>query len=98
MLLGVIAQALGRHILVPGIVMLLVFGVLFGPDVGGVIRPAALGRALGALVGFAVAVIMFEGGMRLEMSRLRKQARVIRRLVLLGALVTAVGGTIVCLV
>jgi NhaP-type Na+/H+ or K+/H+ antiporter len=96
MLAGVLAQALGRHFLVPGIVILLGLGVLLGPDVADVIRPRALGPALDAIVGFSVAVIMFEGGMRLEAKALRAQLVVIRRLITLGAVITAVGAAAAC--
>ncbi len=96
MFAGVIAQSFGRHVLIPGIVVLLGAGIVLGPDVANLIRPARLGSAETAIVGFAVAVIMFEGGMRLEIARLRKQAQVIRRLVLLGALITAVGSSFAC--
>jgi NhaP-type Na+/H+ or K+/H+ antiporter len=96
MLAGVLAQALGRHALVPGIVVLLGVGVLLGPDTANLIRPDALGGALDAIVGFAVAVILFEGGMRLDLGHLRKQAKIIRRLVLWGSVLTTVGGTLAC--
>lgn len=91
---GVLAQALARHLLMPGIVVLLAAGVLLGPDVAGVIQPEALGPALGMLVGFAVAVILFEGGMHLDLGRLRGEALAIRRLVTIGAIITAVGGAL----
>lgn len=91
---GVLAQALARHILMPGIVVLLAVGVLLGPDVAGVIQPSLLGPALNILVGFAVAVILFDGGMSLAIGRLRSEALAIRRLVTLGAVITAVGGTL----
>ncbi|HVV83227.1 MAG TPA: cation:proton antiporter [Kofleriaceae bacterium] len=96
MLGGVVAQVVGRHLAIPGIVLLLAAGVLLGPDVANVIRPQALGSALGAIVGFSVAIILFEGGLRLEVVQLRKQAVVIRRLVLLGGFVTAAGGALAC--
>jgi NhaP-type Na+/H+ or K+/H+ antiporter len=91
---GMVAQSLARHLRVPGIVLLLAAGVLLGPDVAGIVQPESLGRTLHILVGFAVAVILFEGGMNLNLSRLRHQARVIRRLLTLGALVTAAGGAL----
>jgi NhaP-type Na+/H+ or K+/H+ antiporter len=91
---GMLAQVLAQHLRVPGIVLLLAAGVLLGPDVLGVVRPAALGSSLGTLVGFAVAVILFEGGMSLDLKRLRREARSIRQLVTLGALVTAAGASL----
>jgi NhaP-type Na+/H+ or K+/H+ antiporter len=91
---GMVAQSLARHLRVPGIVLLLVAGVVLGPDGIGVVDPQALGPALQVLVGFAVAVILFEGGMNLGLKRLRRQAGVIRRLITVGALITAVGGAL----
>lgn len=89
LMVGVVAQAVARHVRIPGIVLLLASGVVLGPDGLDWIRPATLGGALGDLVGFAVAVILFEGGLNLDWRRLRREAVVIRRLVLLGAVITA---------
>ena len=91
---GVIAQSIAHHLRIPGIVLLLGTGAVLGPDVLGVIQPGALDEALHALVGYAVAVILFEGGLNLNIKRLRKQSTTIRRLVTWGALVTAVGGAL----
>ena len=90
---GVIAQSLARHLRVPGIVLLLGTGVLLGPDVLDIVRPRLLGETMHTLVGFAVAVILFEGGMHLNFRSLQRQARSIRQLVTVGALVTLFGGT-----
>lgn len=91
---GMVAQTLARHLKLPGIVLLLGAGVLLGPDLAGLVQPASLGPALPILVGFAVAVILFEGGMSLDLRRLRRQAAVIRRLLTVGALVTATGAAL----
>lgn len=91
---GVLAQGIARHIYLPGVVVLLAVGVLLGPDVADVIRPQVLGPALSSIVGFAVAVILFEGGLNLEIRALRWQAKPIRRLVVLGGLITTAGATL----
>jgi NhaP-type Na+/H+ or K+/H+ antiporter len=91
---GVLAQAIARHILMPGIVVLLALGVVLGPDVANVIRPDSLGSALRILVGFAVAVILFEGGMNLDIKRIQREGLAIRRLVTYGAVITALGGAL----
>lgn len=92
--IGMISQVLARHLRLPGIVVLLAAGAVLGPDGLGWVRPASLGTTLQTLVGYAVAVILFEGGLQLNLRRLRSQARPIRGLVTTGALITAVGGTL----
>lgn len=92
---GMVAQAFAHHLRVPGIVVLLLTGVLLGPDVLNVVRPESLGHGLELLVGLSVAVILFEGGLNLSIGRLRREAVAIRRLILFGAVVTAVGATLV---
>ncbi len=89
---GVIVQAVAFHLRIPGIVLLLGTGFLLGPEFADVVRPASLDTGLLTLVGFAVAVILFEGGMNLKLSRVRREQVIIRRLVTWGGLITAVGG------
>ncbi len=91
---GVLTQSLARHLKIPGIVLLLGAGVLLGPDVAGIILPETLGSVLNVIVGLAVAVILFEGGMNLNISRLRRQSRPIRMLVTAGVIITAAGGAL----
>jgi NhaP-type Na+/H+ or K+/H+ antiporter len=91
---GVLCQSVARHLRVPGIVLLLGAGVGLGAEGLGWVHPEALGEGLFSIVHLAVAVILFEGGLNLEISRLRRAQAVIRRLVTLGALLTLLGGTL----
>jgi NhaP-type Na+/H+ or K+/H+ antiporter len=92
---GAVVQVIARHLQLPGIVLLLAAGVLVGPDVLGIVQPRLLGpTAMDAIVGFAVAIILFEGGMNLDARRLRAEAKSIRRLITIGALITAAGATL----
>ncbi len=91
---GIVCQVAGRHLRLPAIVLLLGVGVGLGPDGLGVIRPRILGDDLHVLVGFATAVILFEGGLNLDRKRLRREASVIRRLLTWGAAVTGVGAAL----
>lgn len=91
---GMLAQIIARHLRIPGIVLLLATGVLLGPEVAGLLHPETLGGGMQILVGFAVAVILFEGGLVLDIRHLRKQGKAIRRIVTLGSLITATGGTL----
>lgn len=94
LLAGLVAQAAAHHARLPGIVLLLATGALLGPDALGIVHPEDVRFALPQLVAFAVAVILFEGGLNLEIRRLRRASTVIRRLITLGAAVTLVGATL----
>jgi NhaP-type Na+/H+ or K+/H+ antiporter len=94
LLAGMFAQAIARHLRLPGIVLLLVAGVSLGPDGLGWVQPRQLGDGLFSIVDFAVAIILFEGGLNLEISRLRRSGTAIRRLITWGALVTLAGGAV----
>ncbi|MEZ4333366.1 MAG: sodium:proton antiporter [Myxococcota bacterium] len=91
---GVAAHVVARHLHVPSIVLLLATGVALGPDGLGWIAPDALGDGLSAFVSLAVAVILFEGGLGLDLQRLRAAATPVRRLVTWGALITMFGAGI----
>lgn len=91
---GVIAQSFARHLRIPGIVLLLAAGVVLGPDATNIVQPETLGHGLEILIGFAVAVILFDGGLNLNLGRMRKQAPAIQRLLTVGVLVTTAGGAL----
>ncbi|MDH3684724.1 MAG: cation:proton antiporter [Myxococcales bacterium] len=91
---GVLCQIVARHLRLPSIVLLLFAGVAIGPDGLHWIDPSALGSGLLEIVRLAVAIILFEGGLNLELSRLRRASGPIRTLATTGALLTAIGGAI----
>ncbi len=91
---GVLAQSVARHLRVPGIVLLLLAGVGLGPDGLDWIEPHSLGTGLYSILDFAVAVILFEGGLNLDFSRIRRVQGSVRRLVTVGGLVTIGGGSL----
>ena len=91
---GIFMQSLARHVRLPGIVLLLAAGAGLGPDGLGWVRPDALGAGLIATVELAVAVILFEGGLNLEIRRLRREQAAIRRLVTWGAGITLLGAAV----
>lgn len=68
---GVAAQCLAARTHVPGIVLLLLCGFLVGPVLH-ILQPTAdFGPGLHAIVGLAVAIIVFEGGLALDFRELR---------------------------
>ena len=83
----------GRQLRVPPVLLYLVAGVVLGPELVGWIDPASLGGGLEALIALAVAVVLFEGGMTLELGGYRRSPIVIRRLVIIGAMVTWLGAS-----
>jgi len=91
---GILAQALASHTRLPSIVLLLASGAALGPDGLGWVVPQNLGTGLLTIVELAVAVILFEGGLNLEINRLRRSRKSIRRLVTWGALITMAGAAI----
>lgn len=88
---GMLVLAMCRKYSLPAIVFLLLSGVLLGPQCVGLVQPASLGAVLPALVSLAVGLILFEGGLTLDVAGYRTVPRVIRRLLTLGVMVTWLG-------
>ncbi|HAV76280.1 MAG TPA: sodium:proton exchanger [Anaerolineae bacterium] len=84
---GLIAQVLAHRWRIPAIVLLLISGILLGPDVFHIIEPHELGEGLEILVKLAVAVILFEGALNLRLKTLRHAVAEVRNLVTVGVLV-----------
>ncbi len=92
--LGIFAQILAHRYRLPALVLLLVFGVAFGPDVLGLLNPAALEHGLPLLVKLAVAIILFEGALALRLGELKAALFEVRQLVTWGVLVTWLGAAL----
>ncbi|WP_404384611.1 cation:proton antiporter [Caenispirillum salinarum] len=85
LVLGVGAQWAAWRYQIPAIVLLAVVGLIAGPATG-VLQPAQdFGPLLQPAIGVAVAVILFEGGMSLNLGSLRGSAKAVRRLIVFGA-------------
>lgn len=90
---GIALVALARRLQIPAIGLLLIGGVLLGPTVAGLVRPDSLGGGLRVLVALAIGLVLFEGGLTLDLSGYRQAPRMIPRLLTVGLLVTLLGGT-----
>lgn len=95
--LGVGAQWLAWKIRIPSILLLLVLGILAGPVMRSLFEGTAFainpddlfdGDTLLALVGMAVGLILYEGGLTLNFKELSKIWKPVTLLVTTGALVT----------
>ena len=84
-LAGVGAQWLAWRFKMPGIVLMLVAGLLLGPVTGIFIPERDIGELQHPMISLAVAVILFEGGLTLNFHRLGDARPVVRRLVVWGA-------------
>ncbi len=93
-LAGIGAQVLAEFLKLPGIVFLLLFGILLGPSALGLLYPDRLGVGLDVIVSLLVAVILFEGGFNLELRDLGRVSGSLRNLVTIGTLITLVGAGI----
>ena len=93
-LAGISAQVIAEFFRVPSIVFLLLFGMLLGADGFNFLHPHGLGVGLEVLVALSVAIILFEGGLNLELRDLGRVSGSLRNLVTFGTLITLVGGGI----
>lgn len=83
--LGVGAQWLAWRLQLPGIVLMLLAGVIAGPVLG-ILDPARdIGPLVAPMVSVAVAIILFEGGLTLNFHQLSDAATGVKRLVFVGA-------------
>ena len=77
---GVGAQWIAGRLRVPAIVLLFAFGLLIGPVLQ-ILQPAtAFGGGLRPMVGLAVAIVVFEGGLALDFRELRAAGEGVLRL------------------
>jgi NhaP-type Na+/H+ or K+/H+ antiporter len=91
---GIAAQVLAGYFHIPSIVLLLLFGILLGRDGFDFLEPSLLGVGLEVLVSLLVAVILFEGGLNLQLGELKEVSTSLRNLVTLGVLITLTGAAI----
>jgi len=90
---GIAAQVLAAYFRLPSIVLLLLLGILLGSDGLGVLHPHVLGSGLEVIVALATAIILFEGGLNLDVQELGRVSVSLQLLVTLGTLITLIGGS-----
>ncbi|MEM7725550.1 MAG: cation:proton antiporter [Cyanobacteria bacterium P01_A01_bin.45] len=89
---GISAQVIAAYLKVPSIVFLLFFGILFGSDGLELLHPQVLGTGLEVIVALATAIILFEGGLDLNLREMGKVSTSLQLLVTLGTFITLLGG------
>ena len=81
---GIAGQWLGWRFKVPAIIPLLLIGIVLGPLAGAVDPHQSFGPLMETMVGLAVAIIVFEGGLNLNLRELRSTSGGVLRLVALA--------------
>lgn len=89
---GISAQVLAEYLRVPSIVLLLLFGILLGADGVNFLHPDTLGTGLEVIVSLSVALVLFEGGLNLDLREIDRVSGSLRNLVTFGSLITLLGG------
>jgi NhaP-type Na+/H+ or K+/H+ antiporter len=89
---GISAQVIAEYLKVPSIVFLLLFGILLGGDLLKILHPYQLGIGLEVIVALSVAIILFEGGLNLQLRELGRVSGSLRNLVTVGTFISFLGG------
>ena len=92
--LGVACIVISEKARIPSIIFLLTVGVISGPDILGVINPSLLGRGLWILTELAIAVILFEGGLTLNIKNVLHLSKPVINLITVGAVITWIGAAV----
>ncbi|MDX8402304.1 MAG: cation:proton antiporter [Mariprofundaceae bacterium] len=89
-LIAIAAQILAMRLKTPPILLWLLAGIALGPFGAHLLHVESLREALHPLVELGLAIILFEGGLNLNLKAMREYGRTVARLVILGPLVTTV--------
>lgn len=86
--LGVFLFILATRMKISAIVVLLLGGILAGPEFFGFVHPEELGGGLNTIISLAVGLILFEGGLTLDIRGYRQVSKEIWGVLTKGVLVT----------
>jgi NhaP-type Na+/H+ or K+/H+ antiporter len=87
---GTLAQWIAWRLKLPSILILLLSGLALGPGLGWLQPDELLGPLLFPLVSLSVGLILFEGGLSLELQELRQAGTSVLRLITFGVTVTGI--------
>ena len=93
---GVLFTIIARKLRTSSIAILLLGGILVGPNFLGLIEPEHLGQTgLKAIISIAIGLILFEGGLTLDVKGYRQVSQAIRGVLTRGVLVTWLLGCLI---
>ncbi|MCB0344746.1 MAG: sodium:proton antiporter [Bdellovibrionales bacterium] len=85
---GVMLIVFAQRFNLPAIVLLLAGGVALGPMGLGLVQPDSLGEGLRVIVLLGIGLILFEGGLTLDIEGYKSASVIIKRLLSVGVIVT----------
>lgn len=88
LVLGIMAQWISWKLRISTIILFVLFGVIAGPITGMIQPDLIFGDLLMPLVSLAVAIILFEGGLTLDLKELRTIGKTVNLLISVGMLIT----------
>jgi len=91
---GCLLTVLSRRLHLPTIVLLLLGGFILGGEGFGLLDSNQLGEFLPMVVSLAVGLILFEGGLTLDIKEFSYTSTVIKRLLTIGVLITWLGSAL----
>ena len=86
--LGVTSLWMAWRLGLPSIFILLTVGIVLGPGLGLINPTELIGDLLYPIISISVAIILFEGGLTLNMADLKKTGKSVRNLVSIGNIIT----------
>ncbi len=93
LVLSFLAQTLSYYFRAPFIIFLLIEGIIVGPEVLNLLNPALYFNVLSAIVTICVSVIVFDGGLQIDLKQLRGINEDVLGLSTIGVLITFLGIT-----
>lgn len=91
---GIASQWVAWRFKIPAIALLLVVGLIAGPFTGFIVPATDFGEIYKPAITLAVAIILFEGGLTLNFREINETSKAVRRIVLIGAPLIWLFGTL----
>ncbi|AKB27917.1 Trk system potassium uptake protein TrkA [Methanosarcina siciliae C2J] len=100
LVMSLVAQALSFYFRIPFIIFLLIEGIIAGPEVLNLVNPALYVDGLSTIVAISVSVIVFDGGLHIDLKHIRMVQESVLKLTTIGVFVTFLGTTVLtsCLI
>ncbi|HPJ43889.1 MAG TPA: cation:proton antiporter, partial [Spirochaetota bacterium] len=93
-ILGSAGIVLSDKFRIPGILFYFAMGIIAGPGVTGILNPQSLGNGLSIMITVFVIIILFEGGLSLDIKQLATLKSVFVKEITLAVIVTVTVGYI----